>query len=183
MAWSPWWPRPGAISWPSSASPSPRGAARGRSPRGAAGCDPAASPLGATLDPLRVLTNRVLCVERTEQALECRPDGSMLAVLFIDLDDFKAINDGVGHEVGDRVLASVAARLQECLSPTDLAARVGGDEFGLLIQGLSGQADAEGVAQRVIECLTTPFPIGGEEIVVRCSIRTAVSASAADADD
>ena len=96
----------------------------------------------ASHDALTGLPNRGLFVERTEQALECRPDGSMLAVLFIDLDDFKAINDGVGHEVGDRVLASVAARLQECLSPTDLAARVGGDEFGLLIEGLSGQADA-----------------------------------------
>ena len=134
----------------------------------------------ASHDALTGLPNRGLFVERTEQALECRGARSMVAVLFIDLDDFKAINDGVGHEVGDRVLASVAARLQECLSPTDLAARVGGDEFGLLIEGISGQADAESVAQRVIGCLTTPFPIGGEEIVVRCSIGIAVSASASD---
>jgi diguanylate cyclase (GGDEF)-like protein len=134
----------------------------------------------ASHDALTGLPNRTLFVERTEQALDCRTAGSMIAVFFIDLDDFKAVNDGLGHEVGDRVLASVATRLQECLSPTDLAARVGGDEFGLLIDGMSSQAAAESVAQRVIECLRTPFLIGGEEIVVRCSIGIAVSASAGD---
>ena len=94
-------------------------------------------------DALTGLANRVLFVERLKHALTRRSEAP-LAVLFIDLDDFKSVNDTHGHAAGDQVLISVATRLQRCLRPHDTAARLGGDEFGVLLEDVVDEAEADG---------------------------------------
>jgi diguanylate cyclase (GGDEF)-like protein len=103
-------------------------------------------------DALTGLANRVLFVERLKHALT-RRSTEPLAVLFIDLDDFKSVNDTHGHAAGDRVLIRVAARLQRCLRPHDTAARLGGDEFGVLLEDVVDEAEAEQVADRIAHAL------------------------------
>jgi diguanylate cyclase (GGDEF)-like protein len=93
-------------------------------------------------------------------------------VLFIDIDDFKVINDSLGHAVGDAVLVEVAERLAACVGPGDLVARLGGDEFVILI---SGHDSAQDIAERVLAALVTPFPIVGDTISVAVSIGIAIA--------
>ena len=90
-------------------------------------------------------------------------------MLFVDLDDFKSINDSLGHTAGDDLLVEVAARVQSCVRPGDTAARLGGDEFGVLLTSVE-ENDAEGVARRIVHALRDPFVLHGHEMLVHASI-------------
>jgi diguanylate cyclase (GGDEF)-like protein len=123
-------------------------------------------------DPLTRLPNRTLFSDRLDQAvarLDRHP--SKLAVLFLDLDGFKVVNDGLGHEAGDHVLAAVAQRLERILRPSDTLARFGGDEFTLLCEELETEQEAIDIAERVAEVLREPITlVGAGELVVTASI-------------
>jgi len=104
-------------------------------------------------------------------------------VLFIDLDGFKAVNDRLGHDVGDMLLESAARRLENCLRPGDSVARLGGDEFTVLLDGVQDVEGALIVAERVLEVLDQPFVLTGKTARVSGSVGVAFSASAgADPD-
>ena len=125
-------------------------------------------------DALTGLPNRRQLADHAESALAAaRREGSPLAVLFLDLDRFKHINDSLGHPVGDRVLVDVAARIQGCLRQHDTVARLGGDEFVMLLRQADA-AGAEATAQRIIEALARPFVQGGLCFTVTCSIGIAL---------
>jgi diguanylate cyclase (GGDEF)-like protein/PAS domain S-box-containing protein len=128
-------------------------------------------------DPLTQLANRALFYDRIEHALarELR-DEQRVAVLFIDLDDFKAINDDMGHGVGDELLVAVAGRLRGSLRSADTVARLGGDEFGVLIEGVAGSNEVVQTAERILGRFSEPFIVHGEAIAVRLSIGIAVTA-------
>ena len=121
-------------------------------------------------DPLTGLANRALFVDRVRHALE-RADrnGSRVAVLFFDLDDFKNINDSLGHNFGDELLVAMAARLSEGLRPGDTFARLGGDEFAIFLEDTS-LSSATSVAYRLIEALSEPFTIGTRDVSVHATV-------------
>ena len=122
-------------------------------------------------DSLTGLANQALFRDRVTHALtRAARRQTRLAVLFVDLDDFKTVNDSLGHTAGDALLMAVAERLRDCLRATDTAARLGGDEFALLVEDLSCDADATELADRVLASLTEPFAIAGREIVVGASV-------------
>ena len=126
-------------------------------------------------DPLTDLPNRALFIDRLEHALERAPRSKgQVAVLFLDLDNFKVVNDSLGHLAGDQLLVSVAARLRSCLRPGDTVARLGGDEFTVLIEGASDAAYAARVSERIIEVLRKPFFLDGQEMIVGASIGIAL---------
>jgi len=123
-------------------------------------------------DTLTGLANRGLLRERLESAL-ARRDRSVRrpSLLFIDLDDFKTVNDGFGHDAGDRLLTEVATRLRASVRPEDLVARLGGDEFAVLIDEVADDRDAANhIAQRIIDVLQAPFDVSGHRAHVRASI-------------
>jgi diguanylate cyclase (GGDEF)-like protein len=126
-------------------------------------------------DGLTGLANRILFTDRLDHAI-ARTDrhADSLAVLFLDLNDFKGINDNFGHEQGDVVLVAVAARLRACLRSADTGARFGGDEFTMLLEGIGGQAGAIRVAKRIGAELARPIQLAGREVVVTASIGIAV---------
>jgi diguanylate cyclase (GGDEF)-like protein len=127
-------------------------------------------------DPLTDLPNRLLFMDRLEHALartERREES--IAVLFLDLDDFKLINDSFGHAVGDQLLLRVAERLDSCMRPQDTVARFGGDEFTILLEDSAEVDDATLVAKRTIEVLRAPFALLGHELFVTTSIGIALS--------
>jgi diguanylate cyclase (GGDEF)-like protein/PAS domain S-box-containing protein len=122
-------------------------------------------------DMLTGLPNRGLFEARLEEALvEARQQGTMLAVLFVDLDRFKQINDTLGHSVGDLLLQQVAKRLATCVRRTDMLARMGGDEFTLLLTGLENQQYAVRVAQKLLDALKAPFAVDKYELFVTASV-------------
>jgi diguanylate cyclase (GGDEF)-like protein/PAS domain S-box-containing protein len=127
-------------------------------------------------DLLTNLPNRHLLVDRLRQALRrtSRRRGSIVAVLFMDLDNFKIVNDSVGHDVGDRILVAVSERLKEALRPEDTLARFGGDEFVVLLEDVEGPEEAVRVAERINDELREPFLIEGRELFVRASIGIAL---------
>ncbi|MCW2715430.1 MAG: diguanylate cyclase [Frankiales bacterium] len=132
-------------------------------------------------DPLTQLPNRVLFHDRLRQALaQSARTGSPIAVLFVDVDRFKVVNDSLGHEAGDVLLAEVADRLQECLRATDTAARLGGDEFTVLCTGADGGDEALTVAHRIAARLGERVMLPGGEVFPTVSIGIARST---DADD
>jgi diguanylate cyclase (GGDEF)-like protein/PAS domain S-box-containing protein len=125
-------------------------------------------------DTLTGLANRPMFIEHTRQALaRGRREGSTQAILFLDLDDFKEINDSLGHTVGDEVLVAVARRLDGAVRSIDTAARFGGDEFAILLQEVDSQGAADG-AQRVLDLLAEPLRVGGREIALHTSVGVAV---------
>ncbi|HMC42439.1 MAG TPA: EAL domain-containing protein, partial [Acidimicrobiales bacterium] len=131
----------------------------------------------ASHDALTSLPNRATFVARTEAALaHRRGTDALVAVLFVDLDDFKTINDSLGHGVGDELLESVALRLRACVGLADVAARVGGDEFAVLLQDIRVATDAVNLAERVLAELRVPFLVQGGEVFLRGSIGLAISA-------
>ena len=135
-------------------------------------------------DALTGLANRALLAERLRHALaRCQRSGGFVAVLVLDLDGFKAVNDGLGHAVGDELLVAVAERLVAGLRPGDTAARLGGDEFVVLVEDLNALAEAGRVAERVLESLLVPFEAGGRRLDVQASIGVATNATAQDPDD
>ena len=128
-------------------------------------------------DALTNLPNRALFMDRLERAMELQrrhPD-AMFAVLFLDLDRFKVVNDSLGHVLGDELLVEVASRLTRMLRSSDTVARLGGDEFAMLIDGIEHEADAVRAAQRIQEALLVPFRIGPHEIFTTVSIGIALS--------
>jgi len=135
-------------------------------------------------DPLTNLPNRALFRDRVEQAL-ARSDryGRGVAVLFLDLDHFKNVNDSLGHEAGDRLLTEVAERLVNCIRRIDTACRLGGDEFSVLLEGVANDEDLLDVPHRVLEALAQPITIAGKEFVVGASVGIARAEPGATADD
>ncbi|HET9517736.1 MAG TPA: diguanylate cyclase, partial [Actinoplanes sp.] len=120
-------------------------------------------------DPLTGLANRTLFRERLLSALQRqRTHDQPMALLFADLDDFKAINDSLGHEAGDRLLHAVGDRLDACVRREDVVARLGGDEFAVLIERQPG--DAELVGQRILSALREPFVVDGQTVTVSASV-------------
>src|SRR3954447_1330241 len=128
-------------------------------------------------DSLTGLPNRALFLDRLELAhARARRSGSPIAVLFMDLDSFKNVNDSLGHAAGDELLVLVAGRLRRWLRPSDTAARFGGDEFAILLEDLDTSNAAQVVAQRVLDSLHEPFAIQGQEVLIGASIGIASSA-------
>jgi diguanylate cyclase (GGDEF)-like protein/PAS domain S-box-containing protein len=123
-------------------------------------------------DPLTDLANRALFTDRVAAALARRADTSTatVAVLLLDLDDFKTVNDSLGHAAGDELLVAVAARLRSCVRPGDTLARLAGDEFAILLDELDDEGSAVAVSKRVGKRLEAPFEIEAMEIAVRASI-------------
>jgi diguanylate cyclase (GGDEF)-like protein/PAS domain S-box-containing protein len=135
-------------------------------------------------DPLTNLANRALFADRLEHALQQaarrrRP----LAVLYFDLDGFKSINDTLGHAAGDVLLKEVAARLASCVRSGDTISRWGGDEFGILLEELATDAEANAAAERLIDALRDPFSISSTEVFITASIGIVVSEVGAEACD
>jgi diguanylate cyclase (GGDEF)-like protein/PAS domain S-box-containing protein len=127
-------------------------------------------------DPLTGLPNRALFVERLERAMgRAVASSHRFAVLFLDLDRFKFVNDSLGHLSGDRLLVTFARRLESCVRPGDMVARFGGDEFAILIDGIVGPHDAATVAERIQRSLAQPIDLGGHELYTSASIGIALS--------
>lgn len=128
-------------------------------------------------DPLTALPSRALLGDRLEHALaRARRPRSTLAVLFLDLDNFKQVNDSLGHEAGDELLLAIKLRLLGALRPGDTVARFGSDEFAVVCENLANEAAAVGIARRILESLTDPVPAGGIDHFVSASIGIVVVA-------
>ncbi len=127
-------------------------------------------------DSLTGLANRALFKDRVEQALtRARRHRRPLAVLFLDLDRFKAINDSFGHASGDALLVAVSKRLRDCVRAEDTVARLGGDEFAVLVENLAGDAEVRLVSERIKDTFRDPLVIEGRELAVAASIGIALS--------
>jgi diguanylate cyclase (GGDEF)-like protein/PAS domain S-box-containing protein len=139
-------------------------------------------------DTLTGLPNRALFRNRVEHALGGQHrDGDPVAVLFLDIDDFKTVNDSLGHAAGDRVLQEVGRRLEDCMRPTDTAARLGGDEFAVLIADSESEMSAIEIAQRVMSALGVALALDDRQVTIGTSIGIAFSdageAACRDADE
>ncbi len=122
-------------------------------------------------DDLTSLANRVLFNERLEHALVRALRGDRcVSVLIVDLDDFKAVNDSLGHPVGDELLRDAAARLDESMRGADTVARLGGDEFGVILDDCPTEEEAEAAAARIIEALSEPFHLAGRALSISASV-------------
>jgi len=129
----------------------------------------------ALYDPLTGLPNRKLLDERLQQALAAaRRNGGRVALLFIDLDKFKPVNDNYGHSYGDLLLKEVALRLRSCVRESDTASRLGGDEFVALLPEVEGEHDVGVVADKVLQRLTMPYRIAGHTFDISASIGAAL---------
>jgi diguanylate cyclase (GGDEF)-like protein/excisionase family DNA binding protein len=127
-------------------------------------------------DPLTGLPNRILFVDRVHHALALAArDGGTVAVLVLDIDRFKIVNDTLGHQRGDELLGEIALRLSPLVAASDTLARMGGDEFALLCEGLPGERGAIEVAQQLLDALRTPVVVDDRPVVVNASIGIAVS--------
>ncbi|MCZ7570805.1 MAG: EAL domain-containing protein [Ardenticatenaceae bacterium] len=136
-------------------------------------------------DALTGLPNRVLFLDRLTQALERakRREGTSFAVLFMDVDHFKLVNDSLGHIWGDELLVAIARRLEAVRRAVDTVARLGGDEFVMLLDDLEGTADAITVAERIHQALGPPLGLGGQEVFVSVSIGIVLSTDGLDAPE
>lgn len=129
----------------------------------------------AYYDPLTKLPNRQLFYDRLDAALlQANAHKNQLAVLFVDLDHFKRINDSLGHSVGDQVLCEVADRFADCLSEVDTIARIGGDELVVMLNDIEEQADVYRSAQRIVDSLNKPLSIVGRELMMTTSVGCAI---------
>jgi diguanylate cyclase (GGDEF)-like protein/PAS domain S-box-containing protein len=130
----------------------------------------------ALRDPLTHLPNRLLLMDRARQALtRLQRGGGVVALLFIDLDRFKAVNDNFGHDVGDRLLIAVAERLGEMMRDSDTVARLGGDEFVILGDEMQTDGEALALAERVVATLKEPIQVGPAEVSMHASVGVSVS--------
>jgi len=122
-------------------------------------------------DPLTDLPNRLLCTARLQHAIDqATRHPRQLAILFLDLDRFKHINDTLGHALGDELLVQTARRLQECVRQEDTVARLGGDEFIVILENLADPDDAGDVAEKILATLQRPFSLGAHEVPVTASV-------------
>ena len=135
-------------------------------------------------DPLTSLANRALFINRIEHALDrLGRERTNVAVLFVDLDDFKTVNDGLGHTVGDQALVVVAERLASCLRSGDTAARLGGDEFGILLEDVDDPNTAYDVAARLLDQLKSPVSIEDNRLSIEASVGVVVSSGGDNATE
>ena len=130
-------------------------------------------------DPLTDLANRRLLVERLDATRRTMADDQKVAVLWLDLDDFKRVNDSLGHAAGDELLREVSTRLRDVLRPSDLAARLGGDEFAVVLEDVRSDDDALHTAERVLLALSHPISIADRTVTVRSSIGVALAEGSA----
>jgi diguanylate cyclase (GGDEF)-like protein/PAS domain S-box-containing protein len=133
-------------------------------------------------DPLTGLPNRALFGQRVAHALADREDGRV-AVAFLDLDDFKTVNDSLGHAAGDELLVAVAGRIRNAVRGGDTAARLGGDEFAVLLDPAADLAEATAVGERILAALRQPYRLSGGEVLVRGSLGIALADGEADAGE
>ncbi len=134
-------------------------------------------------DPLTLLANRNLFRDRVQHALMIAQRGhNCLAVMFLDLDNFKNINDSLGHDAGDRLLQAVAHRILQTTRSSDTVARLGGDEFAVLMEGVERSSEVGRVADALVAALNMPFQLDGREVRVGASLGVAISASEAGAE-
>ncbi|HUR17361.1 MAG TPA: EAL domain-containing protein [Acidimicrobiales bacterium] len=130
-------------------------------------------------DSLTHLPNRKLFQDRVGHALaRAQRSPNRTAVLFVDLDEFKNVNDSLGHAAGDQLLVTVSERIRASIRPADTAARLGGDEFAILVEDVTGEADAAQVAQRILDALSVPFVLRGKELPIGASIGIAMGGPA-----
>jgi diguanylate cyclase (GGDEF)-like protein/PAS domain S-box-containing protein len=135
-------------------------------------------------DALTGLPNRLLFTQEAEHALEeARRTGRTAGVLFVDLDDFKVVNDTRGHGLGDELLVEVGERLADSVRQTDMAARLGGDEFALLIVDAADVVAVEAFADRIVQAFSEPFTLGGAEVPTSVTVGVATSQDSADVDE
>src|SRR3954465_12126815 len=127
-------------------------------------------------DPLTDLPNRTLFLDRLALALaRLRRQQTSIAVLFIDLDNFKVVNDSLGHNAGDRLLVELGGRLRHAIRPSDTIARFGGDEFVVLCEDIKEARDAIVVGQRIVDATSPPFELEGREMFVTASVGVALA--------
>lgn len=125
----------------------------------------------AYYDHLTGLPNRLLFLDRLRQTLiKAERNQTRFAVMFVDLDKFKEINDSYGHAVGDDVLKAAAGRMQDCIRHADTLARLAGDEFTILLEDLNSPSDAARIAQKIIDYFAEPFTVGDREVTMTCSL-------------
>jgi len=129
----------------------------------------------AHYDGLTDLPNRILFRERLEQSLKAIRPGEQLAVLYIDIDEFKGVNDALGHPVGDELLRGVAERLRGCLKETDVAARLGGDEFAVIQTGIKDRSETNQIVDAIHSAIRQPFDCMGHQISTDASIGIALA--------
>jgi diguanylate cyclase (GGDEF)-like protein/PAS domain S-box-containing protein len=135
-------------------------------------------------DPLTGLANRALFRDRVSHALAlAQRQGHPITVLFLDLDDFKRVNDSLGHAEGDRLLIAAAERFQSCARQADTVSRLGGDEFAILIEHVAGSDGRAELLQRLEEAMTYPFALSGNQVQVSASIGVATASPGETADD
>lgn len=129
----------------------------------------------ANYDVLTDLPNRFLCMDRLEYLLnEAKREGNKLALLFVDLDDFKKVNDSLGHDVGDKLLVQTASRVKELVRQGDTVGRLGGDEFVVIFNGVERVEDVHPLVEKILASLKAPFAIDGRELVVTASVGVAI---------
>ncbi len=131
-------------------------------------------------DPLTGLPNRRLFEERLDAAVSRAQTGTGYAVLMLDLDDFKAVNDSYGHEIGDEVLRVVARRVARCLRAGDLVARLGGDEFVVLVEDNADPSASQQLAHRIVTALSEPIALG--DLVITAGVSIGIALGSADTD-
>ncbi|HJZ68592.1 MAG TPA: EAL domain-containing protein [Blastocatellia bacterium] len=133
-------------------------------------------------DPLTGLPNRALFTDRLKRVLDevKSGEGNSFAVLFLDLDRFKVVNDSLGHQIGDQLLVATARRLEACLRPGDMVARLGGDEFAIIVDRVKHPSDAMQAAERIREHLAAPFNLSGHEVFISASIGIALNQIASE---
>jgi diguanylate cyclase (GGDEF)-like protein len=134
-------------------------------------------------DPLTGLANRSLFVDQVNDRIATRANGSLPVVLFIDLDDFKVVNDTLGHVAGDRLLVAVADRVRNCVRAGDVAARLGGDEFAVLLEDADDLQRSVSICRRILEALQAPLQVEGHELSISASIGMAAAREGSERAD